>query len=109
MAPQRVRFDRVVATRSISLRAGARLPIWITEFGWTTFPDTSISVDEDLQAQYTVEALQRATNQWRSFVTRSFVYTLDAPSVDPGYNLLRRDGSTSPALVAIETLLNARR
>lgn len=104
-APQRVRFDRVELTRSLSHAAGADLPIWITELGWSTSPDRPDSVSEDLQAQYEYAALERATHEWSSFVARTFIYTLAAPSQAQDYNLLRPDGSPRPAWAAVKRFI----
>lgn len=104
-APIRTRFDRVLLTRSMSLKAGAWLPIWITELGWNTRAGRPDAVSEQVQAQYEVDALRRATIDWSSFVTRSFVYTFAAPAQEQDYNLLRPDGSSRPAWAAIEGFL----
>jgi polysaccharide biosynthesis protein PslG len=103
-APERGRFDRVELTRSLSLAAGANLPIWITEVGWNTSPDRADSVSEDLQAQYVYAALVRAARDWAGFVRHTFIYTLDAPSREQDYNLLRPDGSPRPAWAAVKKL-----
>jgi hypothetical protein len=104
-APMRVRFDRVELTRSLSVAAGAPLPIWLTELGWSTSPDRPDSVSEELQARYEYEALGRATGDWGSFVTRSFIFTLSAPSREQDYNLLRADGSPRPAWAAVQSFI----
>jgi hypothetical protein len=105
-ARQRARFDRLLLTRRLARQARAGKPIWITELGWRTDPGLPDSVSEQTQAVYTREALLRATTQWSSFVTRSFVYTWALPSLGVGYNLLRPDGSARPAWAAIRELLS---
>ncbi|MEI2612538.1 MAG: hypothetical protein V9G20_28185 [Candidatus Promineifilaceae bacterium] len=46
----------------------AAKPIWISEVGWNVVPDgippVFGQVTEDLQAQYAVEAYQRAQTEW---------------------------------------------
>jgi hypothetical protein len=106
-APIRVRFDRVELTRSLTVSAGAPLPIWITELGWSTGPDRPDAVSEELQAQYEYGALRRATDEWRSFVVRSFIYTFGPPSREQDYNLLRPDGSPRPAWAALKSHISA--
>jgi hypothetical protein len=108
-SPQQIRFDRLLLTRALAQQAGADKPIWITEFGWNTNPAKPDSVSEGAQAQYTYDALVRASTEWSSFVRRSFVYTLTKPTVDPDYNLLRLDGSPRPAWGAIQQFLASRR
>jgi polysaccharide biosynthesis protein PslG len=105
-APARVRYDRVELTRAATVAAGAPWPIWITELGWNT-GDRSDSVSEDIQALYTVDALRRATDQWGSFVPRSFIYTFDVPGRETEYNLLRPDGSARPAWTALKNFIAA--
>jgi len=106
-APQRVRFDRVELTRSLSLAAKANLPIWITELGWNTSLARADSVSEDLQAQYEYAALNRVANDWAGFVKHTFVYTLDAPSREQDYNLVRPDGSLRPAWSAVKMFIGS--
>jgi hypothetical protein len=104
-SPQGVRFDRVLLTRAIAQQAGADKPIWITEFGWSTGPSRPDAVSEDTQAAFEHDALIRATTEWRSFVTRSFVYTWRKPAAGDPYNLLREDGSPRPAWAAIRAVI----
>jgi hypothetical protein len=99
------RFDRILLTRSLARQAGADKPIWITEFGWSTDPSRPDAVSEQTQAQYEHDALVRATTAWRSFVTRSFVYTWTKPKAGDQYNLVRPDGSARPAWLAIQSVL----
>ena len=106
-APQRERFDRLLLTRGLAHAAGADKPIWITELGWRT-DDSPDAVSEDLQAVYIRDALLRASTEWGSFVTRSFVFTWTLPSLDTTYNLVRPDGSPRPAWSAIRELLARR-
>jgi hypothetical protein len=108
-SPQQIRFDRLLLTRTLTQRAGADKPIWITEFGWNTNPAKADSVNEGQQAQYVHDALVRVNTEWSSLVRRSFVYTWTKPSVDPDYNLLRLDGSPRPAWGVIQQFLASRR
>lgn len=106
----RVSFGRVSAIRDTELAHGTQLPIWITEIGWSTAPGVSDAVSEATQAQFLTGAIQRATGEWRSFVSRIFVFSWDPASDRPGdregnYSIRHADGSPKPAWTAIQHLL----
>jgi hypothetical protein len=108
VSPQQYRFDRLLLIRSLAQEAGADKPIWITEFGWSTQAGAPDAVSEAVQAQYEYDALVRTTQEWPSFVRRSFVFTWTKPSVEAdAYNLLRLDGSPRPAWQAIQSLVSS--
>jgi len=99
-------YQRLVLTRNMTREAGKTKPLWNTEFGWSTAGD----VDEATQAQYLHDAIQRAVNEWGSFVERSFVYVLEKPhngDRDGGYNLFHDDMSPKPAWLMLQHQLAA--
>ena len=57
---QRWRFDRAHITRDLAAAAGAAHPLWVTEFGWSTYAGDEDSVSEAEQALYTRQALEAA-------------------------------------------------
>jgi hypothetical protein len=105
--PQRWRFDRVLMTRDLAAQAGAPHPIWVTEFGWSTYGGHPDSVSEETQARYIREGLRRTVEDWGSFVERSFVYQWgnSSDSYGGGHGLLRADGSAKPAWEMLVSLL----
>jgi polysaccharide biosynthesis protein PslG len=104
--PQRWRFDRALLTRDLAARAGASHPLWVTEFGWSTFPGSPDSVSEDVQARYVADALRVAHTEWRGLVQRSFVFFWGKAGHDDagGYGILRPDGTRKPVFGAIKAL-----
>jgi len=69
--PSRTNFSRPQLIREIMVRNGdADKPIWAAEVGWNAlpegFPGTPVygRVSEELQAQYTVRAYERAQEEW---------------------------------------------
>lgn len=103
---QLYRYDRVTLTRDIARAAGASLPIWITEVGWSTGVG---GVSEATQADYTRGAAVRALDEWGSFVARIFVFSWDVSDssgpLNAGYGLRRPDDSARPAFSALAALL----
>jgi len=66
-----VNFSRPILTRETMVRNGdASKPIWASEMGWNAQPEWLTAdpvfgrVSEDLQAEYTVRAFQRAAEEW---------------------------------------------
>lgn len=66
-----VNFSRPMLIREIMVRNGdAHKPIWASEVGWNSQPDSVTAepvfgrVSEELQARYTVRALERARTEW---------------------------------------------
>ncbi len=74
VGPARTNFSRVLLAREIMERNGdGAKPIWISEYGWVAPPadwpgpqrtDFGLSVNEQTQARYTVEGLERARREW---------------------------------------------
>src|SRR5439155_15384963 len=72
--PARTTFSRSLLVRDVMVRNGnAAKPIWISEYGWISVPPDQRgrydnywgeSVDEDTQARYTIEGLERARAEW---------------------------------------------
>ena len=69
LRPTVINYPHHMLIRDLMVRNGdAHKPIWISEMGWNTVPD-NISADfgqvtEGQQAQYGVEAYQRARTEW---------------------------------------------
>ncbi len=66
-----VNFSRAILTREIMVKNGdANKPIWASEIGWDSQPKSVTApavfgrVSEELQARYTVQAYQRAAEEW---------------------------------------------
>lgn len=82
---------------------GVRLPIWITEVGWSTCTADPVCVPESAQADDMRTVLATLRDRYHSEVAAVFVYhLLDWPVTPPGgregaYGLLRVDGSHKPA------------
>jgi polysaccharide biosynthesis protein PslG len=106
VTPQRFRFDRALLTRDLAARARASHPLWITEFGWSTFRGHEDSVSERLQARYVREALQVAHVEWGGLVERSFLFYWGKGRGDylGGFGILRPDGTRKPVFNTLRTL-----
>ncbi|MHB1319013.1 MAG: cellulase family glycosylhydrolase [Anaerolineae bacterium] len=70
-SPDRTNFGRVQLLREIMVRNGdADIPIWATEVGWNALPDGYTGsavygrVSEEKQAEYAVQAYERAAREW---------------------------------------------
>jgi len=107
---RRFTFSVVPLVRAVTMAAGADLPIWITEIGWSTAPRVPGAVTNKQQADYITGAVRRALNDWGSFVPRIFLYTWDhangvAGDREGNYGLLHSDGTPKPAWDALRTLI----
>ena len=104
--PQRWRFDRALLTRDLAARADVSHPLWITEFGWSTFPGSPDSVSEDVQARYVADALRVAHTEWRGLVQRSFVFFWGKATADygGGFGILRPNGTAKPLFNTLRSL-----
>ena len=104
--PWRVRHLRVLA--DVSRRYD--LPVWITEYGWSTSrddPDTVAyrrGVDERTQARYLTQGLEQFGR--KPWIDAAFWYTdIDHTTGDPhqdGFGLLRVDGSPKLSYYAMQ-------
>ena len=106
-------YSRVIALRETMVRHGdARKPLWASNYGWNALPmdwpgTPSIwgEVSESEQAQFTIQALDRAHREW-PWMGAMFLHHWQpaADAYDPqwGFALLRPDGAASPSLQVIE-------
>jgi Glycosyl hydrolase catalytic core len=106
-------FARVALIRQAELAAGLRLPIWITEIGWSTAPDTPQAVPERIQATYLLDAIRRSLGQWSSYVSKIFLFGWFRSSSRRGdlagnYGLLHRNGVPKRAWIEIAHLLGGK-
>jgi hypothetical protein len=69
--PNRANFSRVMLIRELMVRNGdAHKPIWASEVGWNALPrdfegfPTYGRVSEELQAEYSASAYERAQREW---------------------------------------------
>ena len=105
---QRWRFDRVTYFRDLAAQKGVSRPIWLTEFGWSTYSGGGVS--ETTQATWTRDAVKRAIVDWGSFVELVFVYQWDRDSgsgKEDSYGLRRADDSSKPAWTALASLIGS--
>jgi hypothetical protein len=103
-------FSRVPMVRAAELRAGANLPIWITEIGWSTATRYQWGISEQAQATDVKGAVQRAIGEWGSYVSKVFVFGWYRSSGVSGdsednYGLLESNGVPKPAWTTITQLL----
>jgi hypothetical protein len=106
-------FARVPLIHQIELAAGVALPIWITEIGWSTSPDTPHAVSNQTQALYLRQAVQRSIGSWGTYVRKIFLFgwyrSSGLPRDQPGnFGLLDANGTTKPGWRAIIQLLRGR-
>ncbi|WP_211297229.1 DNRLRE domain-containing protein [Geodermatophilus tzadiensis] len=101
------RISNVERVRAVMVAAGdAAVPVWFTEFGWTTGAGEgwSAGVDEATQADYLGRAIDMVQRQY-PYVTHAFVFTIrdrdDWNAYENNFGLTRLDGSPKPALGAL--------
>lgn len=85
-------------------------PLWITEVGWSTASGGSQTVSEETQATYVRGAVERALNEYGSFVEMIFVYQFDRDRGSTSdrenyFGLRREDDSAKPAWNALVEML----
>jgi polysaccharide biosynthesis protein PslG len=102
----RFAVTRIAEIHRLAVDAGVERPLWITELGWTTAPESDEGVTEEQQARYLGATLDLALGRWRDYVERTFVYTWSRSNGDPGdpeghYGIRRPDGSLKPAWRAV--------
>ncbi len=98
----------VPSVRETLMRAGQDVPIWLTEFGWSTCTirdqqSYANCVDPDVQARHLTEAFTQMRS-W-SYVKSAFWFNLQdtSDSIDDrveNYGLLRTNGTAKPAFHA---------
>jgi hypothetical protein len=114
----RANFSRAQLLRQVMVRNGdAAKPIWASEVGWNTQPITMTSavpygrVSNVQQAQYTVEAYQRAARDWPWMGVMNYWFLRrpsDAEVTQPWYyfRLLEPDFTQLPVYKALSNLAN---
>jgi hypothetical protein len=95
-------FGQIPLARQTELAAGVDLPIWITEIGWSTAPDTPTAVSSQTQATFLTGAVQRAVGEWGTYVPKVFLYgwlrsTGNQGDWDGNLGLLDPSGNLTPA------------
>jgi hypothetical protein len=103
-------FSQVALIRQVTSDAGVARPIWITEVGWSTATAAPGTVSEAAQAQFLVQAVERALTEYGSFVPRIYLYSFDRDSNDQTdregfFGVRHRDGTPKPAWTALRALL----
>jgi hypothetical protein len=103
-------FGRVALIRQTEVSLGVSLPIWITEVGWNTAPDTPGAVSDQTQAEFLTDAVRRATTEWGSYVPKIFLfawYRSNGVQGDPeqNYGLIDPSGTPKPAWSELTQLL----
>ena len=103
-------FGRIPLIRQTELAAGVNLPIWITEVGWSTAPNTPFSVSEQTQASYSLGVVHRAIDEWGAYVPKVFIFGwyrsngIQGES-DQNCGLVDVTGSLKPAWIELTQLL----
>ncbi len=97
-------FERIPKIQAVAAAHGATLPIWVTEFGYSTW---SGGVTESQQASYTAAAVARAFKDWG--VQKFFVYTGDRDGTNTAdkeakFGMLRNDGTQKPIMAALKSV-----
>ena len=106
-------FSRIIALREVMLaNRDGKTPLWASNYGWNSLPgdwkgDASIwgEVSEEEQVQYTMGALDRAHRElpWLGpLFLQHWQPAAIASSAQWGFALVKRDGSTSALLSALE-------
>jgi len=115
VAPDRLNFSRVLLLQETMVAAGdGRTPVWATAFGWNALSRGWLGgrsiwgqVSEAQQADYAVQAIQRAADEWPWMGPLFWArWQPDAPSDDPvwGFALLDSRGRPRPVLQAFHAL-----
>ncbi len=120
VSPDRTNFGRVLLLRDIMVRHGdAETPIWLTEFGWDSPPETTADgqpfpapygrVSEDRRAAYTAAAFDRIQDEW-PFVGVAAVWFLRRPDrewhsrPEGWFRLIEPGWEELPAYAAIQEI-----
>jgi hypothetical protein len=74
VGPERTNFSRLLLVRELMEKYGDEAkPVWISEYGWISLPPEwegdrrttwGVSVDEETQARWTVEGIERMRREW---------------------------------------------
>jgi hypothetical protein len=105
-------FSQIAIIRQVTSQAGVARPIWITEVGWSTATSAPGTVSEAEQAEFLVQAVERALTEYGSFVPRIYLYSFDRDSNDQTdregfFGVRHRDGTPKPSWTALQELLAA--
>lgn len=109
-------FANIALVRDVQRRYGDLLPVWFTEFGWSTHanapgtPEYARGVTEQQQASYLVETL-RLTSERYPYVKRAYIYTArDETGFDlenNNFGLYTLALEPKPAVAALQRYLSA--
>jgi polysaccharide biosynthesis protein PslG len=110
-------FTHLPAVRDVMLKHGdSAKPIWFTEFGWSSHPNTGgesnweLGVSLQQQADYTIRAIKYARANF-PYVTTMILYNdrnRDSGDVQlDGYGILYRDLSAKPVYTALRSALGS--
>jgi len=97
-------FSRAVLLRQVMLRNGDNKAVWVVEFGWNSLPLDWAgepppwgSDTEEVQAKRTVEAIERALDEWPWMGVLALEHLQpDAPPEDPIHGFALLDEHFSP-------------
>ena len=109
-------FPNISLVRDVQLRNDDPLPVWFTEFGWSTHPNAPDTPDYQRgvslaqQASYLVRTL-KLTQENYPYVQRAYIYTTRDESVftqdNNNYGLYTLDLEPKPAVAALRRYLSA--
>ena len=115
---ERTNFSRLLLAREVMVRNGdGKKPIWVSEYGWIAVPPGwkgtydktwGDSVDEETQARWTVDGLERMRSEW-PWVTNVFVWGfrwVETPQERPDdpsryFEVVDHDFTPRPAYLAL--------
>jgi len=118
VGPERTNFSRLLLAREVMVRNGdEQKPIWVSEYGWLSLPQGwqgqpgtwGKSVDEETQARWTIEGLNRMQREW-PWVTNVFVWGFrwverpEDTGTDPSryFEVVDHDFTPRPAYLALK-------
>jgi hypothetical protein len=115
--PETVRFDLIDAESLIATNAGHRVPVWDTEWGYSTYSDETKEAhgnghSPEAEQRQAVLAVREILSAWVSGFPMIVWYDLCDDNRNPldlegNFGLLRSDHTPKPALSSIETLSRA--
>ncbi|WP_156698012.1 cellulase family glycosylhydrolase [Nocardioides sp. Leaf285] len=107
-------FTHLGAVKALMTRYSVSTPVWVTEFGWSSHPNTGREanwergVSEAQQADHTLQALRTLRDRY-PFVTKAFVYNerekVGEGPHQAGFGILRNDLSAKPIYRALKRTL----
>jgi len=117
VGPDRTNFSRLLLARDVMVRNNdSQKPIWVSEYGWISLPADwkgprgpwGDSVDEETQARWTIEGLDRMRREW-PWVTNVFIWGfrwVERPQERPDdpsrhFEVVDYDFTPRPAYVAL--------